>query len=448
MRSSLYKAMRHWPVGSGLANKFRIIYWDDHWYERIDGPAQHNFAMAVERLKLPLFTNVLQGCYEIEAAKCTLMDTSDRKQIFRNEADLYSSSHPYGRVVARQMSKRQQFGTCKLHIASLHCEPGAGSDRRIGPPVLAQKTPINLTGSFRTLGDDIQRMIFSHLDYQSLIFLSQTSHHFHQMARPELADQQDQFQFVMRAEKEFKQHFPNEKSPGNFACYFCYRVLQADSFSEDQAHEAFVDFDGNFVLDVKPENAAKYLKVQLRRYCKSCGCKNGFDSFRDIQHPWSQNHAISRWVSNGRNGDHSEVWRDESELSSEKPIPAATLSNGPTDDRRHQTRLRSKGRKSDTVKKTPSPCSRSILEKWDATYLILHPDGTTYWAHRRTLGNRQMARSFDSKYRGFGLDVDVYDLRQDQTKEYLLHFRGRPAEECYWAKEDMLSPELRAAITY
>lgn len=73
MRSSLYKAMRHWPVGSGQANKFmlallgdtleeqyekimrtndpntnRIIYWDDRWYERIDGPAQHNFAMAVE----------------------------------------------------------------------------------------------------------------------------------------------------------------------------------------------------------------------------------------------------------------------------------------------------------------------------------------------------------------------------------------------------------------
>ncbi|EJP61157.1 uncharacterized protein BBA_09903 [Beauveria bassiana ARSEF 2860] len=199
------------------------------------------------------------------------------------------------RVVARKMSKRQQFGTCKLHIASLHCEPGAGSDRRMGPPVLAQKTPINVTGSFRTLGDDIQRMIFSHLDYQSLIFLSQTSHHFHQMARPELADQQDQFQFVMRAEKEFKQHFPNEKSPGNFACYFCYRVLQADSFREDQAHEAFVDCDGSFVLDVKPENAAKYSTVQLRRYCKTCGCKNGFDSFRDIQHLWSQYHAIGRW---------------------------------------------------------------------------------------------------------------------------------------------------------
>lgn len=73
---ALYKAMRHWPVGSGQANKFmlallgdtleekdektmctndpntnRIIYWDDYWYERIDGPAQHNFAMAVESIK-------------------------------------------------------------------------------------------------------------------------------------------------------------------------------------------------------------------------------------------------------------------------------------------------------------------------------------------------------------------------------------------------------------
>ncbi|EJP62042.1 uncharacterized protein BBA_08966 [Beauveria bassiana ARSEF 2860] len=223
----------------------------------------------VQRLELPPFTNVLQGCYEIEPAKCTLMgeqndaqridsDTSDRKQI--NKADLYSSSHPYGRVVARQMSERQQFGKWKLHIASLHSESGAGSDHTIGPPVLAQTTPINATGSFRILGDDVQRIIFSHLDYQSLIFLSQTSHHFHQMARPELADQQDQLQFVMRAEKEFKQHFPNEKSPGNFACYFCYRVLQADSFREDQAHEAFLDCDGSFVLDVKPENAAKYVR--------------------------------------------------------------------------------------------------------------------------------------------------------------------------------------------
>lgn len=81
----------------------------------------------------------------------------------------------------------------------------------------------------------------------------------------------------MRAEREFKQHFPNEDNddPGNLACYCCYRVLRADSFSEDQAREAFVDCDGNFTLDVKDENDAQYRKVQLRRYCKTCGGKVG-----------------------------------------------------------------------------------------------------------------------------------------------------------------------------
>ncbi|ATY66841.1 F-box cyclin [Cordyceps militaris] len=32
--------------------------------------------------------------------------------------------------------------------------------------------------------------------------------------------------FVIRAKKEFKQHFPSEKSPRNFAYYFYYRNPQ------------------------------------------------------------------------------------------------------------------------------------------------------------------------------------------------------------------------------
>ncbi|EJP69817.1 uncharacterized protein BBA_00686 [Beauveria bassiana ARSEF 2860] len=198
---------------------------------------------------------------------------------FRNKTDLYSSSHPYGRVIARQMDKSRRFGRWNIHNASIHHGAGSGNDHKLGPPALAQKISINATknGSFRMLSDEIQKMIFSHLDYQSLILLSQARHHFYEVARPEQASPQDKFQFVMRAEKEFKQHFPNENSPGHFACYFCYRVFQADCFRGDQALEAFVDCNGEFVLETKPENATKYAKVQLRRYCKTCGCDIGFD---------------------------------------------------------------------------------------------------------------------------------------------------------------------------
>jgi hypothetical protein len=99
------------------------------------------------------------------------------------------------------------------------------------------------------------------------------------------------------------------------------------------------------------------------------------------------------------------------------------------------------------LRKCPSPVprpilSRPILEKWDATYLILHPDGTTYWAHRSTIKNRQMLREFDEGYKGIGLDVDVYEMRQKQNTEYLLHFRGRPEEESYWAREDTCTDRL------
>ncbi len=169
------------------------------------------------------------------------------------------------------MDKSRRFGRWNIHNASIHHGAGSGNDHILGPPALAQNISINATknGSFRMLSDDIRKMIFSHLDYQSLIFLSQASHHFYEVARPEQASPQDKFQFVMRAEKEFKQHFENKNSPGNLACYFCYRVFQADCLRGDQALEAFVDCNGEFVFETKPENATKYTKVQLRRYCKT-----------------------------------------------------------------------------------------------------------------------------------------------------------------------------------
>ncbi|CAM1510121.1 Fc.00g004560.m01.CDS01 [Cosmosporella sp. VM-42] len=97
------------------------------------------------------------------------------------------------------------------------------------PPCQPERLQPPAPSRIERLPHELQRLIFSNLDYQSLIFLSTTNKHFNQHVKPqELADPMDKFEFVMRAAKDFPQHRPSEKGqdhkPGNFECYICFRA--------------------------------------------------------------------------------------------------------------------------------------------------------------------------------------------------------------------------------
>jgi hypothetical protein len=131
---------------------------------------------------------------------------------------------------------------------------------------------------FERLHNDVQRLIFSNLDYQSLIFLSIVNRHFHRSVDPQqMATSQDKFEFVMRAAKNFPQHWAIEKKqghqPGNFECYWCFSVRAPQHFDVLQATAVSFDPQGRVVSDRDPEPGDRL--VALRRFCIECGVKMG-----------------------------------------------------------------------------------------------------------------------------------------------------------------------------
>lgn len=131
---------------------------------------------------------------------------------------------------------------------------------------------------------ELQRMVFSNLDYEALIHLSTTSRYFNQTVDPRsAADSLDKMQFVMRAAKDFPQHRPSEKGqdyhPGNFECYVCFRVRSPDCFDVLQAQYAYVDRCGRVVRDREPTHADSL--VPLRRFCIECGVLTGLHAPSD-----------------------------------------------------------------------------------------------------------------------------------------------------------------------
>ena len=132
----------------------------------------------------------------------------------------------------------------------------------------------------------IQLAIASYLPYETLISLSQVSRSLHDTIKPEtIASYEDKLAFVMRAEKDFAKHFPrtaatassssnptgssssaqrsspthgtltsnsygsgttgtgntskNTEHPGNFACFYCFRVRGPEYFDEHQSDAAY-----------------------------------------------------------------------------------------------------------------------------------------------------------------------------------------------------------------
>ncbi|PHH60197.1 hypothetical protein CDD81_1977 [Ophiocordyceps australis] len=135
-------------------------------------------------------------------------------------------------------------------------------------PSLLERLPLNL-----------QKLVFAHLDYQSLIHLSTMNRHFHSTVQPlKMASPADKAQFVMRAAKDFAQHRPSERGhdsrPGNFECYICFRVRSPEYFDTLQPLSAFFDAQGRLVHNRKPDARTDRF-MMLRRFCIDCGVRQG-----------------------------------------------------------------------------------------------------------------------------------------------------------------------------
>ncbi|EKJ71317.1 hypothetical protein FPSE_08556 [Fusarium pseudograminearum CS3096] len=125
---------------------------------------------------------------------------------------------------------------------------------------------------------EVRDIILSHLDYQSLIFLSMVNQHFHRSVVPQtIASPLDKFSFIMRAAKDFPQHRSsetrNKHQPGNSECYYCFRVRAPEHFDVLQATIAYFDPQGRVVSGRLPGPEDK--PAELRRFCIECGIKTG-----------------------------------------------------------------------------------------------------------------------------------------------------------------------------
>ncbi|UNI23684.1 hypothetical protein JDV02_009490 [Purpureocillium takamizusanense] len=147
------------------------------------------------------------------------------------------------------------------------------------PAPTCRSLPPQVPSRIERLPSELQRIIFSYLDYQALIHLSTLNRYFHRTIQPrDMADPVDMTQFVMRAAKDFPQHRPSEKGhdykPGNFECYICFRVRSPDHFDMLQPQAAFVDTTGRIVRGREPD-ARIDRQVMLRRFCIDCGVCEG-----------------------------------------------------------------------------------------------------------------------------------------------------------------------------
>lgn len=145
-------------------------------------------------------------------------------------------------------------------------------------PAVARPRPA-MPSLIERLPRELQRVVFSHLDYQALIYLSTMNRRLHRAVDPQaMADAPDKVEFVMRAAKDFPQHRPSEKGhdyrPGNFECYVCFRVRSPDHFDMLQAQSAYVDAYGRLVRDREPDVRTDR-QVMLRRFCVDCGVAQG-----------------------------------------------------------------------------------------------------------------------------------------------------------------------------
>ncbi|KAH7133426.1 hypothetical protein B0J13DRAFT_101714 [Dactylonectria estremocensis] len=172
-----------------------------------------------------------------------------------------------------------------LKLPPIYSTPVSSPARPAAPslPLSRQPKP-SMASPIERLPEELQRLVISRLDYQSLILLSTVNRHFHRTVNPQaLASQLDKLEFVMRAAKDFPQHRPSEKGqdhqPGNFECYICFRVRMPEHFDTLQPHSAYFDLYGRVVSGRAP--CPKDRLTPLRRFCIECGVKYGLHAPSD-----------------------------------------------------------------------------------------------------------------------------------------------------------------------
>ncbi|KFA65564.1 hypothetical protein S40285_04327 [Stachybotrys chlorohalonatus IBT 40285] len=170
-----------------------------------------------------------------------------------------------------------------LHLRNHdHAYPSPARSRLPTAPPPSQTRP--KPSMIERLPQEVQHMVFSMLDYQSLIYLSTMNRHFNQTIDPQaMADPIDKAQFVMQAAKDFPQHRPNEKGheyrPGNFECYICFRVRSPDHFDMYQPLSTHIDVRGQVVRGRPLCKSDR--EVMLRRFCIDCGVKENLHAPSD-----------------------------------------------------------------------------------------------------------------------------------------------------------------------
>ncbi|KAL5622098.1 hypothetical protein BROUX41_006043 [Berkeleyomyces rouxiae] len=129
-------------------------------------------------------------------------------------------------------------------------------------PMALARAPV----AFDKLPRELNDMIFSLLDYKSLISLSQVNTSLNRIVDPQVAPAADKFAFVMAAENYFPRHWPkftdDEEHPGNFACYSCFRVRGPEHFEET---ELDLDEDNEEEIDSPSEDGSEHTEIRDRR---------------------------------------------------------------------------------------------------------------------------------------------------------------------------------------
>ncbi|KAI1759274.1 hypothetical protein GGR53DRAFT_164666 [Hypoxylon sp. FL1150] len=118
-------------------------------------------------------------------------------------------------------------------------------------------------GRLGILPQHIIDQICSNVPYEDLLMLYQQCREFHKIINPHLAPHPTKLSFVLRAERDFKQHWT--QTPPNLGCYMCSRVLPAGLFASRQALHALL----------RPSPLAPPTTVYLRRFCVYCGIRHG-----------------------------------------------------------------------------------------------------------------------------------------------------------------------------
>ncbi|KAI1392699.1 uncharacterized protein F4822DRAFT_138348 [Hypoxylon trugodes] len=118
------------------------------------------------------------------------------------------------------------------------------------------------------LPQDIIDRICRYVPYEDLISLYRLSRTMNQVIDPQLAPHETKLSFVLRAERDFPQHFTKTKVNPNsprLGCYMCFRVLSGDVFDSDQPVQALL----------RTSLSDEQVIVNLRRFCIPCGIQSG-----------------------------------------------------------------------------------------------------------------------------------------------------------------------------